>query len=196
MPISLVAGLGNPGREYSQTRHNIGFAVVDALSRAHGLTWKVQPSFHAEVARWDRPGQRSVWLAKPLTYMNDSGRALSALARFYRFTPDEIVAVYDEVAVDLGYAKLSVRGSAGGHNGAASLIEHLGENWIRYRVGVGPKLPREMDLKDFVLGTFTSDQYSLVEKTIENTLKGLSLLIDHGVEKAMNSINRRETNER
>ncbi|WP_404423566.1 aminoacyl-tRNA hydrolase [Nibricoccus sp. IMCC34717] len=196
MPISLVAGLGNPGREYDGTRHNIGFAAVDALARSLSLSWKVQPTFHAEVARWDRQPGRPVWLVKPLTFMNDSGRALGAFARFYRITADEIVAVYDEVSVDLGHAKLSVRGSAGGHNGAASLIEHLGENWIRYRLGVGPKFPREMDLKDFVLGTFPTDQLPIVEKTLSNTLNGLRLLIDQGVDKAMNSINRRETNER
>jgi peptidyl-tRNA hydrolase, PTH1 family len=196
MPISLVAGLGNPGRDYDGTRHNIGFAAVDALARSLGLSWKVQPTFQAEVARWDRQPGRPIWLVKPLTFMNDSGRALGALARFYRISADEIVAVYDEIAVDLGHTKVSVRGSAGGHNGAASLIEHLGENWIRYRLGIGPRLPREMDLKDFVLGTFPTEQQPIVEKTLSNTLNGLRLLIDQGVDKAMNSINRRETNER
>lgn len=192
MSTFLVAGLGNPGREYENTRHNFGFIVVDSVCRAQKLSWKSQASFGAEVARWDRKPGQTVLLVKPQTYMNESGRALSAIAHFYKIPVSSIIAFYDDLTIDLGLTKLSLTGSAGGHNGVASLLEHLGDGFLRYRLGIGPKLPKEMDLKDFVLGQFTSEQQSLVTQRIEPTLNGLSLLLDHGADKAMNSINRRD----
>ena len=141
MSLSLVAGLGNPGREYESTRHNFGWLVVDALARKHGLGWKYAAPFSAEVARWDLPEGGTRWLLKPLTYMNDSGRAVGAFARFYKIEAASIVAVYDEINVDLGAVKVSVGGSAGGHNGVASLLEHLPPGFVRYRLGIGPRQP-------------------------------------------------------
>lgn len=191
MSLLLVAGLGNPGREYESTRHNIGFSMVDALARQHGLPWKTS-SFQADFARWDRRPGQSVLLVKPLTYMNESGRALSAFLRFYKLPVSSLIVIYDDLTIDLGLAKLSVKGSSGGHNGVASLLEHVGDGFIRYRLGIGPKQPREMDLKDFVLGTFTPDQQQLLSQRTEPTLKGLETLLDQGVDQAMNLINRRE----
>lgn len=191
MSLLLVAGLGNPGREYESTRHNIGFSMVDALARQHGLPWKTS-SFQADFARWDRRPGQSVLLVKPLTYMNESGRALSAFLRFYKLPVSSLIVIYDDLTIDLGLAKLSVKGSSGGHNGVASLLEHIGDGFIRYRLGIGPKQPREMDLKDFVLGTFTPDQQQLLSQRTEPTLKGLETLLDQGVDQAMNLINRRE----
>eukprot|EP01035_Chromulina_nebulosa_P053595 gene53595-73279_t len=115
MSISLVAGLGNPGREYAATRHNIGWVVLDAFAAKHGLRWNESPQFEAEVARWDTPG-RTRWLVKPQTFMNASGVALGAVARFYKIAPADIAAVYDDITIDLGLVKVSVTGSAGGHN--------------------------------------------------------------------------------
>src|SRR5437879_5244771 len=132
MFLSLVAGLGNPGREYESTRHNLGWVVLDVLAKNHGLTWKQAPQFDAAVARWDLPGGRTRWLVKPLTFMNDSGRAVGAVARFYKVEVPAIVVVYDDLNIDLGLVKVSVTGSAGGHNGAASLLEHLGDGFARY----------------------------------------------------------------
>src|SRR5436309_3500486 len=124
MSISLVAGLGNPGREYADTRHNLGWVVVDALARQHGLSWQKAPRFDAELARWDYAPGRTRWLAKPLTFMNDSGSAIRALASFHKVPNDAIAAVYDDLTIDLGRVKVSVTGSAGGHNGVASLLKH------------------------------------------------------------------------
>lgn len=191
MSFFLVAGLGNPGREYESTRHNIGFSMVDALARKHALAWKTS-SFQADFARWDRRPGQSVLLVKPLTFMNESGRALRALVQFYKLPVSSVIVFYDDLTLDVGLSKLSLKGSSGGHNGVASLLEHLGDGFIRYRLGIGPKLPREMDLKDFVLGHFTSDQQAIVTQRIEPTLNGLSTLLDQGVDKAMNLINRRE----
>ncbi len=192
MSISLVAGLGNPGREYASTRHNLGWTVVEALAAKAGLAWKAAPQFKAEIARWDRPGKPAVYLAKPLTFMNDSGAAIGALARFYKIAPPAILAIYDDLTIDLGLVKVSVTGSAGGHNGVASLLEHLGAGFVRYRLGIGPKDPPQMDLKDFVLGKFSESQHALVTQQLPTYLSGLDLLLSRGVEAAMNQLNRRD----
>ena len=191
MSITLVAGLGNPGREYETTRHNVGWVVVEAWAKKHGLTWKTSPQFEAEIARWDTPG-RTCYFAKPLTFMNDSGRAVAALARYYKADAGSVIAVYDDLNIDLGLVKVSVTGSAGGHNGVASLLEHLGDGFVRYRLGIGPKEPAQMDLKDFVLGKFTPAQHTLVTQNLDHYLTGLDLLLSRGAEAAMNQLNRRD----
>ena len=191
MSILLVAGLGNPGREYAKTRHNAGFAVIDALAARHALAWRKQPRFPAAVARWERTPGGICLLAKPATFMNDSGRALRALADFHKVPPAGIIVIYDDLAIDLGRVKISVRGSAGGHNGVASLLEHLGGGFIRYRIGTGPKHPPEMDLKDFVLGKFTPDEQTVFNHHLTTYVDGLGLLIAQGPAEAMNQLNRR-----
>ena len=192
MSITLVAGLGNPGRDYADTRHNLGWVVVEAFAKKHGLTWKTSPSFQAEVARWDAGPGRTCYFAKPLTFMNDSGTAVGGLARFYKVPVASVIAVYDDLTIDLGLVKVSVTGSAGGHNGVASLLEHLGDGFIRYRLGIGPKDPPQMDLKDFVLGKFTPDQHTLLNHHLTHYLSGLDLLLSRGAEPAMNQLNRRD----
>src|SRR5438045_2199504 len=102
MSISLVAGLGNPGRDYASTRHNLGWIVIEAFAQKLGLVWKKQPQFQAEVARWDREGQATCFLAKPLTFMNDSGSAVASMARFYKVPPASITVIYDDLNIDLG----------------------------------------------------------------------------------------------
>ncbi len=192
MSISLVAGLGNPGREYAETRHNLGWVVIDAFAAKLGLTWKTASQFDAQVARWDRPGKSSCYLMKPQTFMNDSGTAVGALARFYKIAPQSIAAIYDDLTIDLGLVKVSVAGSAGGHNGVASLLEHLDSGFVRYRLGIGPKDPPQMDLKDFVLGKFTASQLAIVTQQLPHYLAGLDLLLSRGVDAAMNQLNRRD----
>ena len=192
MFLSLVAGLGNPGRDYESSRHNLGWVVLDALAKKHRLAWKHAPQFDAEVARWDLGAGRTRWLVKPLTFMNDSGRAVSAVARFYKLEPAAIAAVYDDLTIDLGLIKVAVTGSAGGHNGVASLLEHVGDGFVRYRLGIGPKQPAQMELSDFVLGKFTSDQQLLLTQKLDHFVAGLELLLSRGTEPAMNQLNRRE----
>ncbi len=192
MFLSLVAGLGNPGREYESTRHNLGWVVLDALARKHGLVWKQSGPYLAEIARWDLPAGRTRWLIKPLTFMNESGRSVAAFARFHKIPVADIAAVYDEVAVDVGAVKLTVGGSAGGHNGVASLIEHLGPEFVRFRLGIGPKHPAKMELSDFVLGKFTPEQNSLLTQKLDHHVAGLELLLSRGVAPAMNQLNRRD----
>ncbi len=191
MSITLVAGLGNPGREYENTRHNLGFALVDALASRQQLPWKTHPAFEAEVARWDRRPEQTILLLKPQTFMNESGRAISAFMRYYKVPLERVIAVYDDLTLEVGAAKVSLNGSAGGHNGVASILERVGNGFIRYRLGIGPKFPKEMDLKDFVLGRFSPEHQSLVSARLDHHLNGLLLLLDSGVERAMNSINRK-----
>ncbi len=195
MSISLVAGLGNPGREYEATRHNLGWVVIDAFARQLNLAWKIQMQFEAQVARWDRPGRPTCYFAKPLTFMNESGRAVGALARYYKVAPAAVAVLYDDFNIDLGLVKVTTSGSAGGHNGVASLLEHLGDGFARYRLGIGPKQPAQMDIKDFVLGKFTTTQLNLIEQTLPNYITGLDLLLASGPAQAMNTLNRRAKNE-
>lgn len=191
LPILLVAGLGNPGRVYARTRHNLGWVVVDALARRHGLAWKRESAFEAEVARWDRAGGPVRWLVKPLSFMNDSGGPVAAFARYRRVPPESVAAVHDDLNLDVGRLKVSAEGSAGGHNGVASLIEHLGPGFARYRLGIGPRTPPEMDLKDFVLTAFSSEQLAIIEANLDRFVHGLELLIDRGADQAMNELNRK-----
>jgi PTH1 family peptidyl-tRNA hydrolase len=191
MSITLVAALGNPGREYEATRHNLGWVVIDAFARKHALSWKTSAPFRAEVARWDR-SSGPIHFIKPLTFMNESGTSVGSVARFYKVPVESVVAVYDDLTIDLGLVKVSVTGSAGGHNGVASLLEHLGDGFIRYRLGIGPKQPAEMDLKDFVLGKFTPEQHTLVTQHLDHYLSGLDLLLSRGADAAMNQLNRRD----
>jgi len=195
MSVTLIAGLGNPGREYAGTRHNLGFTLVEALAAAEGLKWKSDSRFEAETARWDvRPGVTRL-LVKPQTFMNDSGRALRALLDFHRVPVDSLIVAYDDLTIDLGRVKVSVTGSAGGHNGVASLLEHLGSGFIRYRLGIGAPRPADMDLKDFVLGKFSTEQTTLIDQKLTTFVDGLRLLMNRGYADAMNILNRRDHHE-
>jgi PTH1 family peptidyl-tRNA hydrolase len=192
MSISLVVGLGNPGREYEHTRHNLGWVAVDAYAGKHGLSWRNAPDFESQVARRDLGSGRTLWLAKPQTFMNESGRAAAALARYHRIEPESVAAVYDDLTIDLGLVKVSVTGSGGGHNGVASLLQHLGAGFTRFRLGTGPKQPPEMDIKDFVLARFNSDQLTLIQQKTDTFVQGLELLLASGADRAMNQLNRRD----
>jgi PTH1 family peptidyl-tRNA hydrolase len=192
MSILLVVGLGNPGREYELSRHNLGWVAVDAYASKHGLSWRNAPDFESVVARMELGPGRTLWLAKPQTYMNESGRAVAALARYHRIAPEEVAAVYDDLTIDIGLVKVSVSGSDAGHNGVASLLEHLGGGFARLRLGVGPKLPPEMDLKDFVLARFTQEQLNIIQQKTITYVQGLELLLASGPDRAMNQLNRRD----
>ncbi len=169
--------------------------VIDALAAKLRVSWKHQGSFEADVARGELGPGHQVILAKPLTFMNESGRSLRRLADYYRVPISSVIVLYDDFNIDLGRAKISVTGSAGGHNGVASLLEYLSDGFIRYRLGIGPRHPPQIDLKDFVLGSFTPEQQTLVQNTLETHVSGLQLLLTQGVDRAMNSINRRDPNE-
>ena len=136
--MKLIVGLGNPGREYRETRHNVGFMVVDEIARRHQLTWAMAPSQVPDAFVAKRFGAEPVLLAKPLTFMNRSGDAVAALARYYDVAPTDLLVVVDEAALPFGRLRARARGSAGGHNGLKSVIERLGTTeFPRLRLGVG-----------------------------------------------------------
>ena len=190
MSIAVIAGLGNPGQKYRNTRHNIGFDVVDRLADRLGGDWRSEARFEAATATV-AVGGRKLLLAKPQTFMNDSGRALGALLRYHKLGAESLLVVYDDLTRDLGRPKLSIRGSSGGHNGIADLLERLGPGFVRYRIGIGAKPVKEMDLADYVLSRFKPSEREIISSRIPDYLDHIRLIIDKGVETAFNIINQR-----
>jgi peptidyl-tRNA hydrolase, PTH1 family len=182
--IRLVVGLGNPGAEYSGTRHNVGFAVVDLLAKEWGLAWQHTKSWHALWAK----GEKAI-LVKPTSYMNQSGEPLQAVASFCKIEPAEILVVFDDMALELGRLRLRPDGGTGGHNGLESIIVQLGTEEIpRLRVGIGAA-PREGSV-DYVLGRFFEEERPLVEKSIVRAAAAVKCSIDNGLLSAMNQFNK------
>lgn len=187
--MKLIVGLGNPGREYRDTRHNIGFMVLDEIARRHGLVFAMAPSQVPDAFVVKRFGVDPVLLAKPLTYMNRSGDAVSALARYYGIEPADLLVVYDDI--DLPFMKLRARarGSAGTHNGMRSVVERLGTlEFPRLRLGVGRGDSRR-DLADHVLAKFEPDEQSDLEGFITRAADAAEMFAADGILKVMNVYN-------
>lgn len=191
MSIAVIAGLGNPGLKYRNTRHNIGFDVVDRLAAKYGATWNAEARLESEVAAITH-GERKLMLLKPQTFMNDSGRALGAALRYRKLEAHSMLVIYDDLTLELGRTKLSVNGSAGGHNGIADLLEQTGPGFVRFRVGIGAKPHKEMDLADYVLSKFTKDEQSILAERTPKFLDQIDLVLNEGFESAMNTINQRK----
>jgi PTH1 family peptidyl-tRNA hydrolase len=187
----MIVGLGNPGRRYSGTRHNVGFDVVEAVAGRHGLTWESAPA-EALMARW-RAAQAV--LVKPLTFMNLSGFAVQHLLQFYKLDVADVLIVVDEVQLELGRLRARPSGSAGGHNGLKSLIEQLGtDRFCRLRVGVGRGEARR-DLSHHVLGAFDPEEQAIVTEAIGRAADAAELFVHEGIAPVMNRFNRREERE-
>jgi PTH1 family peptidyl-tRNA hydrolase len=184
--MKLVVGLGNPGRKYAGTRHNVGFDVVDALAARHRLEWEGAPA-EALIAKWRTAG---ALLVKPLTFMNLSGFAVGDLLRYYKVDVTDLLVIVDEVQLDLGRLRARASGSAGGHNGLKSLIEQLGtEDFARLRFGVGRGDSRR-DLADHVLAMFDKDEQPVVEETVTRAAEAAEVFVTEGLEPMMNRFNR------
>ncbi len=187
--MKLIVGLGNPGREYRETRHNVGFMVVDELARRAGLTWGGGPAQIPETLVAKRYGAAPVLLAKPLTFMNRSGAAAAGLSRYYDVPAEELLVVVDEVALPLGRLRLRANGSAGGHNGLKSVIEGLGTTaFPRLRLGVGRGDGRR-DLADHVLSKFEAGERADLESLVARAADAAEMFAAEGVVKAMNVYN-------
>jgi PTH1 family peptidyl-tRNA hydrolase len=188
--MKLVVGLGNPGRRYEGTRHNVGFDVLDMLARRHGLEWESAPrGIEALVARWRTA---DTVLAKPLTFMNLSGTALVPLLQFYKIDPVDLLVVVDDVHIDLGRLRSRPGGSAGGHNGLKSVIGSLGsEQFARLRIGVGRGDDRR-DLADHVTAKFERNEAAIVAETVDRSADAVELFIAEGIAPVMNRYNRKE----
>ena len=187
--MRLIVGLGNPGREYRETRHNVGFMVADELARRHHLSWAMAPGQVPETFVAKRFGEPSWMVAKPLTFMNRSGEAVAALARYYDIAASELLVVVDEVALPFTRLRVRERGSAGGHNGLKSVIAGLGStDFPRLRLGVGRGDARR-DLADHVLAKFESGEKADLETFITRAADAAEMFAVADIGKVMNTYN-------
>ena len=187
--MKLIVGLGNPGREYRDTRHNVGFLVIDELVRRHGLTMALAPSQVPETFMAKRHGAAPFVVAKPLTFMNRSGGAVAALARYYDIPGSDLLVVVDEVALPFGRLRARARGSAGGHNGLKSIVDRLGTTeFARLRLGVGRGDTRR-DLADHVLSTFEPGERAELDPFIARAADAAEMFAADGIETVMNAFN-------
>lgn len=158
----LIVGLGNPGKKYDGTRHNIGYECVDGFASEHDYPgWKEKTSLKSLVSTHALASYQVI-TAKPLTYMNLSGEAVQAIKQFYKLQNNEIFVVYDDIDIPFGSIRTRQGGSAGGHNGVSSIINTIGEDFNRVRVGIGPKTPNQIETSDFVLTSFSKDQKTTI----------------------------------
>jgi peptidyl-tRNA hydrolase, PTH1 family len=185
-PIRLIAGLGNPGREYENTRHNAGFMILDRLASRLKAEWGNERKFDARFARSGR-----LFLLKPQTFMNLSGRSVAAVCQFYKIQPPEVLVVYDDVDLPEGKLRLRKSGSAGGHNGMKSIIACLGtDQFPRVRFGVGGTEGKNM--VGHVLGAFDPASLEGLDKSLENAVEAVSMCALRGLTAAMNLFNKEE----
>jgi PTH1 family peptidyl-tRNA hydrolase len=183
----LVVGLGNPGPNYAKTRHNIGFMVADILADRIGAKFKVHKRSGAEVTTGNLGG-RSVVLAKPRVYMNESGRQVGPLANFYSVTPGNVIVIHDELDIDFGRIRLKLGGGEGGHNGLRSVASALGtKDFQRVRIGIG-RPPGRKDPAAFVLETFNATERPEVPTICEQAADATELLVQLGLEPAQNTV--------
>jgi PTH1 family peptidyl-tRNA hydrolase len=183
----LIVGLGNPGREYARTRHNVGFLAVDSLAARWGLIFSRQRA-RAEVAEGSVMGQRVV-LAKPQTFMNSSGDAVRAVMRLANLSPSDVLVIYDDMDLPMGRLRVRDKGSAGGHRGVQSIIDQLGTSeFPRLRIGVG-RPPGDVDPIDHVLAGFSSSEMLELPAIFQRVADGVETLLREGVTAAMNQLN-------
>lgn len=183
LPVRMIVGLGNPGAEYQETRHNIGFMALDRLASQLGAVWRADRARKAQLATG-----AGVLLVKPQTFMNNSGECVGPLMRYFKWAPEQVLCVYDDISFPVGAMRLRLAGSAGGHNGMKSLIAHLGtERFPRLRVGIG--LPGQKDMVGHVLGRFTPVERPLLDDCLDRVVAALTLALRQGVEAAANRYN-------
>lgn len=184
----LIVGLGNPGLQYEKTRHNVGFMAVDKLANDYNTEFNKHKM--DAVFGECKIGDKRIIIAKPQTYMNLSGKAVSQIASFYKIPTDKIVVLFDDISLDVGKLRIRRKGSHGGHNGMKDIIELMGTDEItRVKIGVGAKPHPDYDLKDWVLGTFPKEQQSNLETALSNASKAVALIITKGTDSAMNKYN-------
>jgi peptidyl-tRNA hydrolase, PTH1 family len=183
----LIVGLGNPGRKYRGNRHNIGFMAVDALAAAYKIeSSKVQ---NKAIVGNGRIQSQNVILAKPQTYMNSSGDAVGPLARFYKVPPENVLVVYDELDLPFGTIRLREKGGAGGHNGMKSIINHLGQDFPRVRLGIG-RPPGQMPVPAYVLQDFGKDDLPLLDDVLAEAIRAIEAYLRDGIQLAMSRHNK------
>ena len=181
----LIDGLGNPGREYENTRHNIGFAAIDVIAEKYNIDIN-RTKFKGEYGEGFINGNKVI-LLKPYTFMNLSGESVREAIDFYKLTEDQVLIIYDDISLELGRLRIREKGSAGGHNGIKSIINHMGTDvFTRIKIGVGaPK----GDLVNHVLGKFSKDEVNILKQTLDAVTEATADIIDNGAKDAMNKFN-------
>lgn len=186
----VIVGLGNPGKEYEYTRHNVGFDAVEELIEKNSIP-QSGVKFHAMYGKGMINGEKVV-IAKPLTYMNLSGQSVRELVDYFKIDPkEELIILYDDIDLEPGQIRIRSKGSAGGHNGIKSIIQHLAiQEFTRIKIGVGSK-QSGWDLADHVLGRFSKEERSQVDQAISRSLKAVEMILEEGITLAMNEFNRK-----
>ena len=188
----IIVGLGNPGRDYTNTRHNIGFDVIDTLADVAGIS-VIEKKHKAIIGKGVLDGQKVI-LVKPQTYMNLSGESVRDIIDYYKVDEEqELIVVSDDTSLDVGSIRVRKKGSAGGHNGLKNIIAHLGhDTFMRVKMGVGEK-PKGYDLADYVLGHFSSGERELMDEAAKTATEAIRMMMAGDVDKAMNQFNRKST---
>lgn len=187
--MKLIVGLGNPGREYESTRHNVGFMTVDRLSEK--LEIPAIKAKHRALLGDKTIGGQKVMLVKPMTYMNLSGESVGEIVRFYKIAPEDVIVVYDDTSLPTGTLRVREGGSDGGHNGMKSLIQHLGtQQFPRIRIGIGEK-PAGWDLADYVTSKFSEEEQPLIAQAVRSAADCAKMLLTKPIQETMNRYNKR-----
>ncbi|MBP3462553.1 MAG: aminoacyl-tRNA hydrolase [Tyzzerella sp.] len=186
----IIVGLGNPTKEYENTRHNVGFDVIDAIADKYNISVTERKN-RAFCGKGIIEGQKVI-LAKPQTYMNLSGESVRGLVDYYKVDEEtELLIIFDDISLDVGQLRIRKKGSAGGHNGIKSIIQHLGSNvFQRIKVGVGEK-PKEYDLADYVLGHFSKAEREIMEDGYKNAIEAVEMIVRGDIDAAMNAFNKK-----
>lgn len=187
-PEFIIAGLGNPGKEYEYSRHNAGFLCLDILCNKYKITTD-RVKYRALTCTALIEGH-SCLVMRPQTYMNASGEAIKAAADFYKIPPEKVIVIYDDISLPTGTLRIRKKGSAGGHNGIKSIIAQLGsDNFPRLKIGVGDRKDKDDDLKDYVLGRFSKEDMETLKKTMEKSVEALRYILDGDTDGAMSRYN-------
>ena len=184
----VVVGLGNPGKDYTNTRHNVGFDTIDILGKRNGI--EINKIKFKSVYGEGFIGREKVILVKPQTYMNNSGGALREISQFYKLPIENIIVIVDDIDIDFASIRIRSKGSAGSHNGLKSIVYHLQDDrFPRIKIGIGKKQHKEQDLADFVLSRFSKDEILDIESSILTAAEAAKCMIQYGIDKAMNQFN-------
>lgn len=189
MIIRLIVGLGNPGSDYEKTRHNVGFWVIDAIARTQAIEFRAEARFNGEVCRITEADGNTCWLLKPMTFMNRSGQALAAVAYFYKIVSSEILVIHDDLDLTPGVARLKQGGGHGGHNGLRDIIQHLGNDFLRLRLGIGH--PGDANaVINYVLHQPSHADATAIHRAITEAINVLPWIRGGELQKAMNQLHR------
>ncbi len=189
----IIAGLGNPGKQYDKTKHNVGFWVIDKLAREYNI--EVTKFKHKALIGEGNIAGKKVLLVKPQTYMNLSGESIREIIKFYKVPLEQFYVIYDDTSLPLSNVRIREKGSAGGHNGIKNIIAHLGTDiFLRIKVGIGEK-PNGWDLADYVLAPFSKDEEPLILSGVDKAYHAVELLLTKGIKEAMNQTNQKNKSE-